>query len=140
MRDAGQHRRALLDRTLDARLHLDEGGGRAADFAGTAGTEVGHFPPLAETFGRIGKPQDRFDLIAQKNNCDGQQHCRCAHHPEQEDFRIGDIGRAAPGKDPHHGVVELDADFQQRGLADRIHPKRTPDLLAQFLRQRLIQQ
>ena len=140
VRDAGQHGGALLDRALDARLHLDEGLRRAPHLARAARAEIRHVAALAEAFGGVGEPQDRLDLVAQEDDGDAEQHQRGADHPEQEDFRIRRIGRAAAREHPHHRVVELDADLDQRRLADGVDPVRPADLLAQFLRQRLIQQ
>ena len=65
-RHAGQHRGALLDRALDARLHLDEGLRRAAHLARAARPEVRRLAALAEAFGGVGEPQDRLDLVAQE--------------------------------------------------------------------------
>ena len=124
VRHAGQHRGALLDRALDARFHLDEGLRRAADFAGAARMEIRRLAALAETFRRVRQPQDRLDLVAQEQHRDDQQDRRGADHPEQEDFRIRRIGGAALRENPHHRVVELDADFHQIGAADGIDPER----------------
>ena len=114
VRDAGQHRGALLDRALDAGLHLHERLGRLADLAGAARPEVRHLAALAEAFGGLGQTQDRLDLVAQEQDGDEQQHERRADHPEQEDLRIRGIGGVAPGKHLHHGVIKLDPDLDQR--------------------------
>src|SRR6516162_8218045 len=53
--DAGQHGGALLHGALDAALHLDEGGRRAADLARPARPEVRHLAALAEALGGVGK-------------------------------------------------------------------------------------
>ena len=140
MADAGQHRGALLDRALDARLHLQERLRGAAHFARAAGTEVRRLAALAETFGGVGQPQDRLDLVAQEQHRDDQQDRGRPQHPEDEDLRIRGIGGAALGEDPHHGVVELDADFNQVGFADGIDPERPCDLAAELHRQRLVEQ
>ena len=66
VRHAGQHRGALLDRALDARLHLDEGLRGAAHLARAARPEVRHLAALAEALGGVGEPQDRPDLVAQE--------------------------------------------------------------------------
>ncbi len=100
---AGQHDGALLDMTLDAVAHLDEGMGRLAHFACATRPEInGRRSPLAETVGGIGKPQDRLDLVAQEQNGHGEQHERRADHPQQEDLRVGGIGLAAAGEHVHH--------------------------------------
>ena len=138
--DAGQHRGALLDRALDARFHLQEGLRGAAHFARAAGTEVRRLAALAETFGGVGQPQDRLDLVAQEQHRDDQQDRRGPQHPEDEDLRIRRIGGAALREDPHHGVVELDADFHQVGAADGVDPERPCDLPAELHRQRLVEQ
>ena len=134
--DAGEHRRALLDGALDARLHLDEGLRRAPHLARAARAEIRHFAALAEAFGGVGQPQDRLDLVAQEDDGDDEQHRRGAEHPEQEDLRVRRIGRVAAREHAHHRVVELDPDLDQRRFADGVDPERPPDLLAQFFRQR----
>ena len=138
--DAGQHRGALLDRTLDARLHFQKRLRGAADFACPAGPEIRRLAPFAETFSGICQPQDRPDLVAQEQHRNDQQDRGGADHPEQEDLRIRGIGRAAFGENPHHGVVELDADFNQIGAADGIDPERPRNLPAELHRQRLVEQ
>ena len=138
--DAGQHRGALLDRALDARFHLEEGLRGAAHFARAAGPEVRRLAALAEAFGGVRQPQDRLDLVAQEQHRDDQQDRGGADHPEQEDLRIRGIGRAALGEDAHHGVVELDADFDQVGAADGVDPERLADLAAELHRERLVEQ
>ena len=70
--DAGQHGGALLDRALDARLHLDEGLRRAPHLARAARPEVRHLAALAEALGGVGEPQDRLDLVAQEQDRDGR--------------------------------------------------------------------
>ena len=140
VRHAGQHGGALLDRALDAPLHLEEGLRRAAHLARPARAEVRHLAALAETLGGVGEPQDRPDLIAQEQDGDRDQHQRGADHPEQEDLGIRRVGRAAPREHPHHRIVELDADLDQRRAPDGVDPERPPDLLAQLDRQRLIEQ
>jgi len=64
VRDAGQHRRALFDGALDARLHLDEGLRRAPHLARAARAIVRHLAALAEAFGGVRQLQDRLDLVA----------------------------------------------------------------------------
>ena len=113
---------------------------RAADLARAARTEVRHFPSFAETFGGIGEPQDRADLVAQEQHRDGDQHQRGADHPGEEDVGIRDIGGAARREYAHDRVVELDADLEQRRAPDGVDPERPADLLADLLRQRLIHQ
>ncbi len=140
VRDPGQHRRALLDRAFDARLHLDEGLRRAPHLARATRSEIRHFAPFAETFGGVRQAQDRLDLVAQEDDGDADQHQRGTDHPEQEDFRIRRVGGAAPREHPHHFVVELNANLDQRRLADRVDPERPADLLAQFVGQRRIEQ
>src|SRR6185437_3214172 len=128
------------DGALDASLHLDEGSRCAPYFARTAGTEIRHFTPLAETLGGISQPENRLDLIAQEYDCDNQQNRRCANHPKKENLRIGYISRASTRKHSHHRIVELNADFEQCRLADSIDPVGSPDLLAEFFGQCLVQQ
>ena len=138
--DAGQHRGALLDRALDARLHFEERLRRAAHFARAARPEIRRLAALAKTFGGVRQPQDRLDLVAQEQHRDDQQDRGRAEHPEDEDLRIRGIGGAALGEDAHHGVVELDADFDQVGAADGVDPERPADLPAELHRQRLVEQ
>ena len=140
VRDAGEHRGALLDRALDARLHLDEGLRGAAHLARAARPEVRRLAALAEAFRGVGEPQDRLDLVAQEADGDRQQHQRGADHPEQENLRVRGVGGAAPGEHAHHRVVELDADLDERGAADGVDPERPADLLAKLDRQRLVEQ
>ena len=64
VRDPRQHGGALLQRALDAALHLDEGDRGATNLARAARAEVGHFASLAEAFGGVGEPQNRPDLVA----------------------------------------------------------------------------
>ena len=104
------------------------------------GREAGHVAPLAETFGGVGEAQDRLDLVAQEHDRDAQQHQRRADHPPQEDFRVRRIGGAALREHAHHRVVEPDADLDQVGAPDRVDPERPADLLADLLRQRLVEQ
>ncbi len=85
VRHAGQHGGALLDAALDPAFHFQEGEGGAANLARAARAEVRHLASLAEAFGRIGKPQDRADLVAQEHHRDGDQHQRGADHPAEED-------------------------------------------------------
>ena len=127
-------------RALDAALHLDEGLRRAPHLARAARPEVGDLAPLAEAFGGIGEPQNRPDLVAQEQHRHRDQHQRGAHHPSQKDVRVRDIGGTARREDPHHRVVELDADLEQCRAPDRIDPERPADLLSDLLRQRLIDQ
>ena len=139
--DAGQHDGALLDIALDAVAHLDEGMRRLAHLARAARLEIGRRrPPSAETVGRLRQPQDRFDLVAQEQNRHGQQHQRGADHPQQEDLRVRRVGLAAPGDHVHHRIVELDADIDEIGAADRVDPERLADLPRQLVGQRGVEQ
>ena len=140
VRDAGEHRGALLDRPLDARLHLDEGLRGAAHLARAARPEVRRLAALAEALRGVGEPQDRLDLVAQEADGDRQQHQRRADHPEQENLRVRGVGGAAPGEHAHHRAIELDADLDERGAADGVDPERPADLLAKLDRQRLVEQ
>ena len=103
------------------------------------GRKFGRVAALAEGLGRVGEAQDRTDLIAQEDDGDGEQHQRRSDHPEQEDFRVRGVGRAARRKNAHHRIVELDAYFDQRRLSHRVDPERPLDL-AQFDRKRLVEQ
>ncbi len=140
VRDAGQHGGALLDGALDARLHLEESGRRAPHLARAARPEIRRVAALAEAFGGVGQPLDRLDLVAQEDDGDGEQHGGRADHPEQEYLGIGGVGCAAAGEHAHDRVVELHADLDQRRFADGVDPERLGDLLAQLLRQRLVEQ
>ncbi len=140
VRDASQHRGALLDGALDAGLHLDEGGRRAPHLARAARTEVRHFAALAEALGGVGEAQDRPDLVAQKGDRDSEQHDRRAHHPQQEDVGVRRVGRVAAGEHPHHRVVEPHPDLNQRRAPHRIDPEWPADLPADLLRERLVEQ
>jgi hypothetical protein len=103
-------------------------------------TEVRYLASLAETLRRVGQPQDGADLVAQEQNRDEQQERRGADHPEQEDLRVRGISRAAASEHPHHRVIELDANLDERRAPDRIDPEWPPDLLAQLDRERLVEQ
>ena len=138
--DAGQHRGALLDRALDARLHFQERLRRLPHFPCAAGTEVRRLAALAEAFGGVRQPQDRPDLVAQEQHRDDQEDRGGAEHPEDEDLRIGGVGRAALREHAHHGIIELDAYFNQLGVADGIDPERAADLAADLRRQGLVEQ
>ena len=140
VRDAGEHRGALLHGALDAALHLDEGDRGAAHLARAARAEIRHFAALAEALGGVGEPQDRADLVAQEGDRDGEQHRRGADHPEQEDFRVRRIGGAAAREHAHHRIVELDADLDQLRAADGVDPERLADALADPFRERLVEQ
>ena len=113
--DAGQHRRSLFHRAFDTVPHFNERRGCPPNFSGpTRPKIIRNRPALAEAlFGRFGQPLDRPDLVAQKQNGNGNQYHRCAYHPEQEDMRIGRIGvdcgerRTAP-----HRSVKQDAEFR----------------------------
>ena len=113
VRHAGEHGGPLLDRALDACLHLDEGKRRTPHFARAARTVIRHVASLAESLRRVGEPQDRPDLIAQEYDRDRKQDQRRADHPEQENLGIRCVGRAARRKNPHDVLVELNADFDQ---------------------------
>jgi hypothetical protein len=104
VRHPGKHRRTLFHRTLDTGLHLNESGGCTPHFTCAAWTEVRHLTPFTETLCGISQPKDRLDLIAQENDGDCEQYRRGANHPKQENFGVGDIGRAAPREHPHHRV------------------------------------
>ena len=140
VRHAGQHRGALLDRALDARFHFQKCAGGAAYLARASGSEVRCFAALAEAFGGVGKTQDRANLVAQKQHRDEQQDRRRADHPEQEDLRIRRVGGTSLGEDPHHGIVKLDPDLDQIGIADGVDPERPADLPAELHRERLVEQ
>src|SRR4029079_6931728 len=58
VRDAGQHRGALLDRTLDAPLHLDERLRGSPYLARPARLEAGHVATFAEALRRVREPED----------------------------------------------------------------------------------
>ena len=64
------------------------------------------------------------------------QHQRGADHPDQEDVRVGGVGAAARREDPQHVVVEVDADLDQIGIAERVDPEGPVDLPADLARQR----
>ncbi len=98
------------------------------------GPEIRRVAALAEGFGGVGQAQDRADLVAQEDDGDGEQDERGADHPEQEDLGVRGVGRAARREHPHHRIVELDADLDQRRFADGVDPERPLDL-AQFDRQ-----
>ena len=52
---------------------------------------------------------------------------------------VGGIGLAAPGEDAQHLVLELDADFDDAGVADRVDPERPVDLPVISCRQDLVE-
>ena len=139
VRDAGEHGGALLDRALDARFHFQKRGCGAAHFAGAARPKVRRLAALAERFGGVGQPHDRLDLVAQEQDGDGQHDHRGQHHPRQEGQRIGRVGVGARREHAHDGVVKLYADFHDRGTADGVDPERQADLLADLVRQLLIE-
>ena len=130
VRHAGQHGGALLDGALDAPFHFNESLRGPSHFAGAARTKPGDFAALAEALGRIGQRQNRTDLIAQEQDRHREQHQRRAHHPQQENLRIGRVGSAATGEDPQDRVVKLDADLNQGGPPDRVDPEWPRDLFA----------
>ena len=131
--DARQHGGALLDVMADAVAHLQERLRGLAHLARAARAEVGrHGPALAEGVGRLGQPQDGPDLVAQEQDGDRQQHHRGAHHPDQEDVRVGGVGLAALGDEAQDGVVELDADLDVPRLADGVDPERPLDVAARI--------
>jgi hypothetical protein len=133
-------RRSWLDIALDAVAHLDEGVGRLTHLARAARAEIGwRGPALAEALGRLRQAQDRFDLVAQEQDRDRQQHERRSDHPQQEDLRVGRVGLAAAGDDMHHRGVELDANIDEVGAADRVDPERPSDLARQLVRERRIE-
>ena len=136
--DAGQHGGALLDGALDPALHLDEGLRRPPYLARAARPEVRDLAAFAEAFRGVGQPQDRADLIAQEQHRDRDQHQRGADHPGEKNMRVRHVGGAARREYAHHRIVELDADLDQRRTSDRVDPERPPDLLAQLLRDGLI--
>ena len=141
MAHAGEHGGALLDMTLDAVAHLDEGLRRLPHFARAARAEIGwRRPAFAEAVGGFGQAQDRLDLVAQEQDGDGEQHERGAEHPQEEDLRIGGIGLAAPRQHMHHGVVELDANVDEVGGADGVDPERLADLPLDLVGQRAVEQ
>ena len=104
-----------------------------------ARTEVRRLAALAEGVGGIGEAHDRADLVAQEQDGDGEQNQRGRHHPDQEHPGVGVVDVGAAGEDPHDRVGELDADLDDRGAADGVDPERQLDLLADLLRQRLIE-
>ena len=53
---------------------------------------------------------------------------------------IGHVGDAARRQHAHHRVVELDPDLDQRRASHRVDPERPAHLLAQLLRERLVDQ
>jgi hypothetical protein len=96
--------------------------------------------PRGSKFSGVGRPfQDRPDLVAQESDRDRKQHQRRSHHPQQEDMRVRRIRLAAARKDPQHLALELNADFHDIGVADRVDPERPVDLPHDFRTQRLIE-
>ena len=73
VRDAREHRRALLHGALDVRLHLDEGIGRTPHLPRTTRPEIGHLTAFTKTFRRVGEFEDRPYLVAQEQNRGDQQ-------------------------------------------------------------------
>ena len=140
VRHARQHGGALLDGALDPALHFEEREGGAANLARAARAEVRHLAAFAEAFGRIGQPQDRADLVAQEHHRDRDEHQRGADHPAEEDVGVRRVGGAARREHADHRLVELDANLDQRRASDGVDPERPADLLADFLRQRLVDQ
>ena len=140
MADAGEHRRALLDLALDALAHQDEGLAGAAHLVGPARAEIGrHRPALAEAFGSFGKLQDRADLVAQEGDGDGEQHQRRAAHPQKEDVRVRRVGLRSSGEDAQHLVLQLHADLDDVGIADRVEPEGPVDLAVDLLAEKMVE-
>ena len=127
MADPVEHGGALLDRALDAPLHLDEGIAGLAHFARAARPKLG-VAPLAESFRRRREPQDRLDLIAQEADGDDDQHEGSAEHPENEDIGIRGIGGAAIGDHAQDRMIEQNPDLDEIRAAHRIEPERPADL------------
>ena len=111
--DAVQHGGALLHLPLDTLAHQDEGEAGAPHLIRTARGIAADLLAFAEVFRRLGKRFDGFDLPAQEEDGDGDQHQRCPDHPDKEDMGVGGIGRAAAGEDAQGLVFQLDADFDQ---------------------------
>ena len=108
VRDPGQHLRTLRDLTLDAPLHLQEGGARETNLGRACGLEVGHGPTLAQRVGRRRQPPDGANLVAQKHDGDRRHQDRHPCHPQEGQ----DGGRfpQAPGcrQQGQHAVRPLD--------------------------------
>ena len=74
---------------LDAVAHLQEGLCRLTHFTRTTWPEIlRDRSALAEFISRFGKTKDWTDLIAQKQDRNGQQNDRGADHPEQKDVGV----------------------------------------------------
>jgi hypothetical protein len=127
-----EHRRALLDGTLDAPLHLDKSMAGLPHFARALRPEM-HLSAFAESFGGARQAQNRLDLIAQERNRNEDKDQRRSEHPHDENMRVRGVSLTAMRDDAHHGILELDADFDQIGAADRIEPKRATDLATDFV-------
>ena len=84
---------------------------------------------LAEIVDGVGEAEDRPDLVPEEDDGDGQEDEAGADHPGDEDQRVRRIGLAPPGEDAEDLVVELDADLDEVGAADRVDPERLADLL-----------
>ena len=81
-------------------------------------------------FRRRRRAQNRLDLVAQEQNRDDQHH-RGSDHPDNEDFGVGGVGRAAPRDDPQDGLAHLHAHFDEIGAPDRVDPERQANLAGQ---------
>jgi hypothetical protein len=104
--------------------------------------------PRGRKLGGIGRPLPKLSAasascrigriwLRRKGDGDRQKHKRGADHPQQEDVGVRGISLAAADEDAQHLVVELDANLDDVGAADRVEPERSVDLPADFGRKRL---
>ena len=125
MAHPGQHLGALVDVAADAVAHAQKGGGGLAHFGGARRFQLERADALAEAVGGLGQAAYRADLVAQKDDGDGQQDQRGADHPHDEDIgrRAGDpLDRR---QEAQHAVDQLDPDldlFAVAGGVDAVGP------------------
>src|ERR1700722_17429123 len=119
MANAVEHRSALLRRTLDTSLHLNESVARLPDLACAMRIKV-EVSSLAKILRRLREAQNRSNLVAQKDDRERQEEDHRPQHPEDENVSVRLIGKSSAGHQTEHSAPEIDAYLHQTRPPDSV--------------------
>ncbi len=116
---------------LDARLHVQEGHGRLAHFAGAVRVKARDLCALAKGFRRGGQALDRAHLVADEQHRHRGEQQGGPRQPHDEGAGLGGEGPVARRQHPHHALGQLDPDVDVGRVAGGVEPERAVEPVRQ---------
>ncbi len=124
---------------FDAFLHVEEGGCRFLHLARAAGVEIRHRSAHAEAPRSLGQVLNGFDLLAQEEYGDGDQHQGRTDQPGEEDRRARGAGALLLRQEPEDEIIlQLNADIDVARLSQRIDADVAIDAILQIVGELLV--